>query len=158
MREGQLSKFTTLYADDYRVQLPAGWMAFEEIASDCVDQPIEYLPPERLREDRANRAKGAPRYYTIVTDEIQFSPVSDAERTITITYYARLKLSEDDPRAKILAVGDAGHIAGLFHRFIEAGVHKFVAVPIVGDSEDLMAQTRLLAEQVLPRVEDRVPA
>src|SRR5262249_10393608 len=71
---------------------------------------------------------------------------------------ARLKLAGDDPRRDILAVGDADDIAALFHRFIAGGVHKFVAVPIVNDSEDLLAQTELLATKILPQVEDRVPA
>jgi hypothetical protein len=97
VREGQLSKFTTLYADDYRVQLPAGWMAFEEIAADGCDWPVEYMPPEPMRDDRRMRAKGAPRHYTVVGDEIQFSPVSDADRQVTITYYSRLKLTDGEP-------------------------------------------------------------
>ena len=97
VREGQLNKYTTLYAEDYRVQLPAGWMAFEEIAVDGCDWPITYLPPEPLREDRAKRARGYPRHYTVITDEIHFSPVSDAERRVTITYYSRLKLTDEAP-------------------------------------------------------------
>ena len=71
---------------------------------------------------------------------------------------ARLKLAGDGPRRDILAVGDPDDIAQLFHRFVAAGVHKFVAVPIVNDSEDLLAQTGLLASRVLPQVEDRVLA
>jgi probable F420-dependent oxidoreductase len=71
---------------------------------------------------------------------------------------ARLKLTERDERADLLAVGDPDDIAELFHRYIAAGVHKFVAVPIVNDADDLLAQTEALASKILPKVEDRVPA
>jgi probable F420-dependent oxidoreductase len=71
---------------------------------------------------------------------------------------ARLKLIDGDPRADLIAVGDPDDIAALFHRYVAAGVHKFVAVPIVNDAGDLLEQTELLASKVLPKVEDRVPA
>ena len=71
---------------------------------------------------------------------------------------ARLKLIDGDPRGDLLAVGDPDDIAALFHRYVAAGVHKFGAVPIVNDAEDLLAQTELLATRILPMVEDRVPA
>ncbi len=71
---------------------------------------------------------------------------------------ARLKLIDGDPRADLLAVGDPDDIAALFHRYIAVGVHKFVAVPIVNDADELLEQTELLASKVLPKVEDRVSA
>lgn len=71
---------------------------------------------------------------------------------------ARMKLVDGNPRADLLAVGEPDDIIALFHRYIAAGVHKFVAVPIVNDADELLEQTALLASKVLPKVEDRLPA
>jgi len=79
------------------VQLPLDWLATEEIAVDGCDGPLDYLAPEPLRADRANRERGQPRYYSVLVDEIHFSPLSDAERSVRLTYYARLNLSDAQP-------------------------------------------------------------
>ena len=86
------------------------------------------------------------------------SPDDPAVAAMRARLAARLKLIDGDPRGDLLAVGDPDDIAALFHRYVAAGVHKFVAVPIVNDAEDLLAQTELLATRILPMVEDRVPA
>jgi probable F420-dependent oxidoreductase len=85
-------------------------------------------------------------------------PDDPAVETARARLRARLKLTDRDARADLLAVGDPDDIAEMFHRYIAAGVHKFVAVPIVNDTDDLMAQTEALAAKILPKVEDRVPA
>ncbi len=50
------------------------------------------------------------------------------------------------------AVGGADEIMALLLRFREAGVHKFVLRPIASGTEDMLAQTRALIDQVLPEV------
>ena len=50
------------------------------------------------------------------------------------------------------AVGGADEIMALLKRFHEAGVHKFVLRPIASGTEDMLAQTRALIDQVLPEV------
>ena len=40
----------------------------------------------------------------------------------------------------------------LVHDFHAAGVHKFVLRPIASGTEDMLAQTRLMVEQLLPAI------
>lgn len=65
---------------------------------------------------------------------------------------AGLGLADFDPRGS-LAVGDADDIAATVQRFVDNGIHKFVAIPMASSGEDAMAQIRMLCEQVKPRVE-----
>ena len=51
------------------------------------------------------------------------------------------------------AVGSPDHVVALIRACIAQGVQKFVALPIASDAGDLITQTRLLAEQILPHVE-----
>lgn len=77
--------------------------------------------------------------------------------------------SEDDPvagrylaalRARLgkdvnpafYAIGNADHIMARLAQYHAAGVHKFVLRPIAAGTEDLLAQTRLFIEQVVPAV------
>jgi hypothetical protein len=41
--------------------------------------------------------------------------------------------------------------------YVDAGVSKFILRPLGGDDDTLLAQTRQLIEQVLPRAEARWP-
>ena len=54
-----------------------------------------------------------------------------------------------------LAVGDAGDIIRRIEDYIDAGIAKFVLRPIGADDAEIMAQTRLLADEVLPAFADR---
>ncbi len=71
---------------------------------------------------------------------------------------ARLKLAGDDASLDLIAAGDAASVAALFRRYVAAGIHKFVAVPMAENHAELIDQTRLLAAHVLPAVEDRAAA
>ncbi len=51
------------------------------------------------------------------------------------------------------AIGGASEVMALLHQFREAGVHKFVLRPIASGTDDMLAQTRQLIEQVLPEVD-----
>ena len=59
--------------------------------------------------------------------------------------------SDADPR-NFMAVGDAEAIIELVTRFREAGLSQFVARPIASSDEEMMLQSRMLAEQVNPAV------
>jgi alkanesulfonate monooxygenase SsuD/methylene tetrahydromethanopterin reductase-like flavin-dependent oxidoreductase (luciferase family) len=65
------------------------------------------------------------------------------------------KRTKRDP-GTYFAVGDPAAILERIGEYIEAGVSKFVLRP-VGSGEELLAQTRLLIEQVLPEVAGRWP-
>jgi alkanesulfonate monooxygenase SsuD/methylene tetrahydromethanopterin reductase-like flavin-dependent oxidoreductase (luciferase family) len=55
------------------------------------------------------------------------------------------------------AVGDAETILARVAEYVDAGVSKFILRPLGCDDEAILAQTRLLIEQVLPRAEARWP-
>jgi alkanesulfonate monooxygenase SsuD/methylene tetrahydromethanopterin reductase-like flavin-dependent oxidoreductase (luciferase family) len=50
------------------------------------------------------------------------------------------------------AIGSADDIMALLQRFHAAGAHKFILRPIASGTEDIIAQTRRLIDEVLPRV------
>lgn len=56
-----------------------------------------------------------------------------------------------------VAVGDANAILARVAEYVDAGVSKFILRPLGGDDDAILAQTRLLIEQVLPRAEARWP-
>src|SRR5689334_5259611 len=55
------------------------------------------------------------------------------------------------------AIGDADAILARIAEYVDAGVSKFILRPLGGDDDALLAQTRQLIEQVLPRAEARWP-
>ncbi len=55
------------------------------------------------------------------------------------------------------AIGDADDIVARVGEYVDAGVSKFILRPLGGDDDTILAQTRLLIEQVLPRAEARWP-
>jgi alkanesulfonate monooxygenase SsuD/methylene tetrahydromethanopterin reductase-like flavin-dependent oxidoreductase (luciferase family) len=55
------------------------------------------------------------------------------------------------------AIGEADTILGRIAEYVDVGVSKFILRPLGGDDDTLLAQTRLLIEQVLPRAEARWP-
>jgi probable F420-dependent oxidoreductase len=55
------------------------------------------------------------------------------------------------------AVGDTDTVLARIAEYLDAGVSKFILRPLGGDDDALLAQTRLLIEQVLPRAEARWP-
>jgi alkanesulfonate monooxygenase SsuD/methylene tetrahydromethanopterin reductase-like flavin-dependent oxidoreductase (luciferase family) len=55
------------------------------------------------------------------------------------------------------AIGDADTILARIAEYVDAGVSKFILRPLGDDDEAILAQTRLLIEQVLPRAEARWP-
>jgi alkanesulfonate monooxygenase SsuD/methylene tetrahydromethanopterin reductase-like flavin-dependent oxidoreductase (luciferase family) len=57
--------------------------------------------------------------------------------------------------ALAFAVGDAETILARVAEYVDAGVSKFILRPLGCDDEAILAQTRLLIEQVLPHAEAR---
>lgn len=55
------------------------------------------------------------------------------------------------------AVGDTETILARLAEYVDAGVSKFILRPLGEDDDAILAQTRLLIEQVLPRAEARWP-
>lgn len=57
-----------------------------------------------------------------------------------------------DPR-RWLAVGDAAAVCRALDAYVEAGVSKFVMIPLARGEADLVAQTRRLVDEVIPAFE-----
>lgn len=55
----------------------------------------------------------------------------------------------------IFAVGTPEDVTAMLQHHVEQGMSKFVVLPLANDIDDLMVQTELLVERVLPQVEDR---
>ncbi|MBV9840957.1 MAG: LLM class flavin-dependent oxidoreductase [Sphingomonadaceae bacterium] len=55
----------------------------------------------------------------------------------------------------VFAVGTADEVIALLRRHVAAGMSKFVLLPLAGDADDLIAQTRLLVRDVAPAIENR---
>jgi probable F420-dependent oxidoreductase len=68
---------------------------------------------------------------------------------------AYAKRTGRDPTRQF-AVGDANTILARVGEYVAGGVHKFILRPI-GSGEQVLAQTRLLIDQVLPQVGTRWP-
>jgi hypothetical protein len=54
-------------------------------------------------------------------------------------------------------IGDVDTILARVAEYVDVGVSKFILRPLGGDDDTILAQTRLLIEQVLPRAEARWP-
>ena len=50
------------------------------------------------------------------------------------------------------AIGGAAEIMELLQNFLDSGAHKFILRPIASDTEDMIQQTKLLIEKVLPEI------
>jgi len=70
----------------------------------------------------------------------------------------RMPPNERDNMSDSFAVGSPDAVIDLLRQFVDAGMSKFVMIPLVADAGELMAQTRMLVEHVAPAIEDRVPA
>ena len=70
----------------------------------------------------------------------------------------RLPPGERENLSDSFAAGAPDAVIDLLRRFVDAGMSKFVMIPLVADAEELMAQTRMLVEEIAPAIEDRVAA
>jgi alkanesulfonate monooxygenase SsuD/methylene tetrahydromethanopterin reductase-like flavin-dependent oxidoreductase (luciferase family) len=82
-----------------------------------------------------------------------FGSPSDAVVATAMDGYA--KRTGRDPRGQF-AVGDAGTILDRVGDYVAGGVQKFILRPI-GAGEQVLTQTKLLIERVLPHVGKRWP-
>ena len=71
-----------------------------------------------------------------------------------VTKYNELftKRLKKDPTG-FSAVGDVEDMMALVHGFRKAGVHKFILSPIASGADDVMAQTKLMVEKLLPEID-----
>jgi probable F420-dependent oxidoreductase len=55
--------------------------------------------------------------------------------------------------APVIAVGDQAAVVDVFRQYIDAGISKFVAIPLGSNAQDIQAQVHRLAEDICPKVE-----
>jgi probable F420-dependent oxidoreductase len=67
---------------------------------------------------------------------------------------AARRSSSDGEFSGTVAAGTPANVIGVFRQYVDAGVAKFVAIPLASGDEDLLIQTRDLAEEILPAIED----
>jgi len=65
---------------------------------------------------------------------------------------ARGRVSPEEP--PMIAVGDKATVVNVFRQYIDAGISKFVAIPLSGDAQDLQRQMLHLVQDICPEVED----
>lgn len=115
--------------------------------------------------DSANQVEGviaaikaAARRYERTIDDDHFGagfgfrfgdPDDDASRAYIEALTKRLGR---DPH-RFLAIGDETSVMQRIHEFIDAGAHKFILRPIARGTDEMIRQTRLLIEKVLPEVD-----
>lgn len=129
-------------------RLGTGWLAGPE------------TPAEAARILAAIRAAAAEAGRTIDEDHygagfpFHFGrPDDPAPRRAMEAYRAR---TGRDPLAHF-AIGDAEAILGRIAEYVAAGVSKFVLRPVGADEDEVLAQTRMLVERVLPLAAARWP-
>ena len=57
-----------------------------------------------------------------------------------------------EPRG-FTAVGGAEEMMRLVHEFRDAGVHKFILRPIASGTDEMIEQTRLMVDELLPEID-----
>ena len=65
----------------------------------------------------------------------------------------RARMPKRDPRATFVAGGKEAIMARI-QEYVDGDVTKFVLRPIGADDEDLMRQTRLMVEELLPAIDE----
>ena len=75
-----------------------------------------------------------------------------ADEPIVMRHNAGLERLLGKPPDAYTAVGGSEEVMALLHRFRAAGVHKFILRPIASGTTEMLAQTKLLIERVLPEV------
>jgi hypothetical protein len=74
------------------------------------------------------------------------SPEDHVVTTTAKGLAARLKQSPD----RYLVAGDAKAMVGRIREFIDAGCQKFVMLPMANGTTEVMEQTRLFIDEILP--------
>lgn len=73
-------------------------------------------------------------------------------------YYAVLAKRLGKNPADYSAVGGIEEMMAKVHEFRAAGVHKFILRPIASGNDDMIAQTKLMVEKLLPEIDALNPA
>lgn len=78
--------------------------------------------------------------------------IGAADDAVSRRYLAALEKRLGKNPADFVAIGSAATVIGRVREYHAAGAHKFILRPMAADTDDMLAQTRLLIEQVLPEI------
>ena len=80
---------TTMYGGVSTVALPSDFLQMRNLYLDGnPETPIAYLSPASFTRNAFVTSSGLPVNYTILSNEMQFAPVSDSDRTLYMLYYS----------------------------------------------------------------------
>jgi hypothetical protein len=80
---------TTMYGGVSTVALPGDFLQMRNLYLDGnPETPIAYLSPASFTRNAFVTSSGLPINYTILSNEMQFAPVSDSDRTLLMLYYS----------------------------------------------------------------------
>jgi probable F420-dependent oxidoreductase len=74
------------------------------------------------------------------------------DEPVSRRYIAAIRARAGADAGEYQAIGNADDIMARLQQFLDAGAHKFILRPIAAGTEDMLAQTRRLIDEVLPRV------
>jgi alkanesulfonate monooxygenase SsuD/methylene tetrahydromethanopterin reductase-like flavin-dependent oxidoreductase (luciferase family) len=117
-------------------------------------------PAEAARVVAAIKAAAADRGRSIEHDHygasfpFYFGPSAHPALEPAMAAYSRR--TGGDAKA-YFAIGGAGIILERIGQYVDAGVSKFILRPLGGTGEEVLAQTRRLIDEVLPKVASRWP-
>jgi len=74
---------------DPTVGLPSDFLSMRNLYLDGnPDFPIAYLSPATFTRNAPTTDSGQPRFYTVLSEEMQFAPIADSNYTLWMLYYA----------------------------------------------------------------------
>ena len=76
-----------------------------------------------------------------------------ADEPIVARYNELLRKRLGKEPSGFTAVGDTAAMMTLVHEFRAAGIHKFILRPIASGTEDMLSQTKLMIERLLPEID-----
>lgn len=128
-------------------RLGTGWLAGNET-------PAEVGPViAAIKQSAASYGRKIDHDHYGAGFHIRFGSWDDAVVQRQAEAYRR-RSENRDPKNH-LAIGGAAEIIGRIEEYIAAGVSKFILRPIGDDDDDMIEQTRLLAAEVIPKVQGR---
>jgi probable F420-dependent oxidoreductase len=105
----------------------------------------------RIKTELGNVGRLIPDDHYGVVVPFRFGSVEDPE--VEDLRKIMIARRNDAVATPVVAVGDHAAIANVFRQYIDAGISKFVAIPLASNPLDVLTQVRRLAEEVSPRIE-----
>ena len=125
------------------VRLGTGWLA-------GIQTPAQVKPVvAAIRLHGAEMGRPIPEDHYGASFAFRLGPVDDAITSRAFAARARAAAADFDPRA-YFAVGEAKDVLARIAEYRDAGISKFVLIPLAQGDHDLLEQTRRLCAEVLP--------